>query len=105
MNNENQENEEKIELMRILKGSHMRAFYFDDMQLSYNYRLIFIGQVYRGFPSLCLPYSIASLGQRLMQAIQCVQSFPHTGFPFSSRMLCIGHTSAHFPQEMQVSLA
>ena len=56
----------------------------------------YFGQIYRGSPILCLPYSIASFGQRQIHAIQCVQSFPHTGFPLSIWIFPSGHISAHF---------
>ena len=55
-----------------LRRGQPAAFYFPSF-----------GQVYRAIPLLCLPYSIASLGQRQMQAMQWVQFLPHTGFPSS----------------------
>ena len=36
---------------------------------------------YRGLPTLFFPYSMASVGQELMQAMQWVQFPPQTGLP------------------------
>lgn len=44
---------------------------------------------------------MAWVGQLQMHAMQWVHFFPHTGFPFSMRMLPRGQRAAHFPQEMQ----
>ena len=38
-----------------------------------------------------------------MQAVHCTQSFPQTGFPASMRMLPVGQTWAHKPQERLAS--
>ena len=45
------------------------------------------GHWYLGFPRLAFPYSMACSGHRQMQAIQWVQSDPHTGLPSSRRIL------------------
>ena len=48
---------------------------------------------------------MARTGQRLMQAMQCVQWPCHTGRPPLIAMSFTGQTSAHLPQEMQLSPA
>lgn len=53
---------------------------------------------------LCLPYSIASLEQQLMHAMQWVQSLPQTGLPLSRCMLDKGHARTHMPHDMQASV-
>ena len=53
---------------------------------------------------LFLPYSMASVGQRQMHAIQWVQSPPQTGLPSRSVMLLVGQSRAHWPQPIQASL-
>ena len=47
---------------------------------------------YLGLPRLFLPYSMASAGQRQIQAMQWVQSPPQTGLPFWIVMLFVGQS-------------
>ena len=51
------------------------------------------------------PYSMAWVGQRLMQAMQWVQFFPQTGVQFFIWMLFRGQMTAHLPQDVQALVA
>ena len=63
------------------------------------------GHTYRARRSVPLPYSIARFGQRLMQAMQCVQFPPQTGLPSRSVMLFSGQTFSQSPQPTHFSVA
>jgi hypothetical protein len=52
---------------------------------------------------LFLPYSIASVGQAVMHAMQWVQLPFHVGFPSVRVTLLGGHSLVHFPQEIHFS--
>ena len=62
------------------------------------------GHWYLGFPRLAFPYSMACSGHRQMQAIQWVQSDPHTGLPSSRRILDRGQSLTQAPQPVHLSV-
>ncbi len=66
---------------------------------------LYSGQRYLGLPRAAVPYSIAGVGLSVMQATQCVQFLPLTGFQSTREPVCSGQTRAQVPQPIHLSVA